>query len=207
MKKSFKLVFLALTALSIQMSIPVISHANSEQVNLINSSEISNKDDLIRDLISEGYLKENNNSIEITKKYKDEVNDKIDRSLYNVDFTVNSVIISPKVSIRNFTGVNKVTFTKKGINFFINNENTNKIIATGTVGSGVLALLPEAAASKILSAITSIGSGVLAYTNSKGRGIVVSVDISLKPGNIGQPVITGLESQWHLDLILDLLLL
>lgn len=195
MKKSFKLVFLALTALSIQMSIPVISHANSEQVNLINSSEISNKDDLIRDLISEGYLKENNNSIEITKKYKDEVNDKIDRSLYNVDFTVNSVIISPKVSIRNFTGVNKVTFTKKGINFFINNENTNKIIATGTVGSGVLALLPEAAASKILSAITSIGSGVLAYTNSKGRGIVVSVDISLKPGNIGQPVITGLESQ------------
>ena len=191
----------SLSVIALQLNAPLISYANDWN----SYEEIIRQDKLlVNKLVDEGYLKQSNDGFKITQKYKDEINNRADKTKYDVFFTENTVMISLKISLASYRGVNKVVFNKNStIDLYLDNQNAKNL----EDGSGLLsilsALIPEAMVSKVATVVFGISSIVIKRANNKGRGIIIK--LRFKPG-INLPAfwlsVIGVSSQWQ-TMILD----
>lgn len=135
-----------------------------------------NKIDVVETLSDNGYLDVDPDAkkVTITEKYKQEVLANTDTDLYNVIFTENSITIAPKYSFRDFSGYNKIVFTWKGYDIYLNSTAANEF-AAGFGGVATLAaLIPEPTISKIVAASLGSVAALIAYNNAAGRGVIIA---------------------------------
>ncbi|MBF9676591.1 ABC transporter ATP-binding protein [Streptococcus pseudopneumoniae] len=135
-----------------------------------------NKIDVVETLSDNGYLDVDSDAkkVTITEKYKQEVLANTDTDLYNVIFTENSITIAPKYSFRDFSGYNKIVFTWKGYDIYLNSTAANEF-AAGFGGVATLAaLIPEPTISKIVAASLGSVAALIAYNNAAGRGVIIA---------------------------------
>ncbi|HEL1215543.1 TPA: hypothetical protein TVL48_001632, partial [Streptococcus equi subsp. zooepidemicus] len=114
-----------------------------------------------------GYLNidEGTQEVTITEKYKQAVLSSIDLDRQEAIFTENSVTIRDIFSPRSFTGVNKIVFTWKGYDLYLDSTNANRLSALGW-GSAIV--------SKVLAAALGVVSASISYANAAGRGVIVA---------------------------------
>ncbi|HEL1293652.1 TPA: hypothetical protein TVQ90_001856, partial [Streptococcus equi subsp. zooepidemicus] len=98
-------------------------------------------------------------------KYKQAVLSSIDLDRQEAIFTENSVTIRDIFSPRSFTGVNKIVFTWKGYDLYLDSTNANRLSALGW-GSAIV--------SKVLAAALGVVSASISYANAAGRGVIVA---------------------------------
>ncbi|HEL1359865.1 TPA: hypothetical protein TVS35_001395, partial [Streptococcus equi subsp. zooepidemicus] len=99
------------------------------------------------------------------EKYKQAVLSSIDLDRQEAIFTENSVTIRDIFSPRSFTGVNKIVFTWKGYDLYLDSTNANRLSALGW-GSAIV--------SKVLAAALGVVSASISYANAAGRGVIVA---------------------------------
>ena len=135
-----------------------------------------NKNDVVETLSDKGYLyvDPNTKKVTITEKYKQELLANTDTNLYNVTFTENSITIVPKYSSRSFSGYNKIVYTWKGYDVYLDSTNANKLAAGYGMAAIAAALIPDATASKILAAGLEAAAVLIGYNNAAGRGIIIA---------------------------------
>ncbi|HEL1103180.1 TPA: hypothetical protein TVG19_001976, partial [Streptococcus equi subsp. zooepidemicus] len=123
--------------------------------------------EVITILKSDGYLNidEGTQEVTITEKYKQAVLSSIDLDRQEAIFTENSVTIRDIFSPRSFTGVNKIVFTWKGYDLYLDSTNANRLSALGW-GSAIV--------SKVLAAALGVVSASISYANAAGRGVIVA---------------------------------
>lgn len=150
-----------------------VAYANTapESSQTIDNS----KAEIVETLANNGYLEvdEESQTIVITEKYKQELLANTDADRYNVVFTENSVSITPKYSFRSFTGVNKIVYTWKGFDVYLDSENANKLAAGVGIAGTAAALIPDPTVSKVLAVVLGLASGLISYNNSAGRGVII----------------------------------
>ena len=135
-----------------------------------------NKIDVIETLSDNGYLAVDSDAkkVTITEKYKQEILANTDTDLYNVIFTENSITIVPKYSFRSFSGYNKIVYTWKGYDIYLDSTAANEF-AAGFGGVATLAaLIPEPTISKIVAASLGSVAALIAYNNAAGRGVIIA---------------------------------
>lgn len=135
-----------------------------------------NKNDVVETLSDKGYLyvDPNTKKVTITEKYKQELLANTDTDLYNVTFTENSITIVPKYSFRSFSGYNKIVYTWKGYDVYLDSTNANKLASGYGMAAIAAALIPDATASKILAAGLEAAALLIGYNNAAGRGIIIA---------------------------------
>lgn len=135
-----------------------------------------NKIDVIETLSDNGYLDVDPDAkkVTITEKYKQEILANTDTDLYNVIFTENSITIVPKYSFRSFSGYNKIVFTWKGYDLYLDSTTANQIVAGISEGTALAALIPDPTASKIVVASLGTVAALITYNNAAGRGVIVA---------------------------------
>ncbi|WP_195184394.1 ABC transporter ATP-binding protein [Streptococcus infantis] len=135
-----------------------------------------NKIDVIETLSDNGYLDVDPDAkkVTITEKYKQEILANTDTDLYNVIFTENSITIVPKYSFRSFSGYNKIVFTWKGYDLYLDSTTANQIVAGISEGTVLAALIPDPTASKIVVASLGTVAALITYNNAAGRGVIVA---------------------------------
>lgn len=135
-----------------------------------------NKNDVVETLSDKGYLyvDPNTKKVTITEKYKQELLANTDTNLYNVTFTENSITIVPKYSSRSFSGYNKIVYTWKGYDVYLDSTNANKLAAGYGMAAIAAALIPDVTASKILAAGLEAAAVLIGYNNAAGRGIIIA---------------------------------
>ena len=135
-----------------------------------------NKNDVVETLSDKGYLyvDPNTKKVTITEKYKQELLANTDTDLYNVTFTENSITIVPKYSSRSFSGYNKIVYTWKGYDVYLDSTNANKLASGYGMAAIAAALIPDATASKILAAGLEAAALLIGYNNAAGRGIIIA---------------------------------
>lgn len=135
-----------------------------------------NKIDVIETLSDNGYLDVDPDAkkVTITEKYKQEILANTDTDLYNVIFTENSITIVPKYSFRSFSGYNKIVFTWKGYDLYLDSTTANQIVAGISEGTVLAALIPDPTASKIIVASLGTVAALITYNNAAGRGVIVA---------------------------------
>lgn len=135
-----------------------------------------NKNDVVEALSDNGYLDvdPDTKKVTITEKYKQEVLANTDTDLYHVIFTENSITIVPKYSFRSFSGYNKIVYTWKGYDVYLDSTNANKLAAGYGMAAIAAALVPDATASKILAAALEAAAVLIGYNNAAGRGIIIA---------------------------------
>ena len=163
----------------------VFATENSSNISSESDTPYLNIESPFKTLVEDGYLllDEENQTIKLSEKYKQEVLNTTDTNLYNVEFTDNSVRISPKYSFRAFRGVNKIVYTWKGVDIYLDNTRSNKLAAALNMGAGAATsaagvaalanLVPASAVAGIIAGIFAIGSGLVSYNNAAGRGIII----------------------------------
>lgn len=169
------LVVLTLSHFSTVLGVTAV-HADTTAT--IKTTEIaeSGQEVVVNTLVKNGYLQidTEQQSVVITEKYKQTVISQTDTSLYNVVFTDNSVSIVPKYQFRSFSGVNKIVYTWKGYDIYLDSTNANRIAAGLGIGATLAALIPDPAASKIVAVALGVSAGLIAYNNAAGRGVIVA---------------------------------
>lgn len=135
-----------------------------------------NKIDVIETLSDNGYLDVDPDAkkVTITEKYKQEILANTDTDLYNVIFTENSITIVPKYSFRSFSGYNKIVFTWKGYDLYLDSTTANQIVAGISEGTVLAALIPDPTATKIVVASLGTVAALITYNNAAGRGVIVA---------------------------------
>lgn len=148
----------------------------ADSVTETTVQENLNKIDAIKTLSDNGYLDVNPDTkkVTITEKYKQAVLANTDTDLYHVIFTENSITIVPKYSFRSFSGYNKIVFTWKGYDIYLDSTTANQIAAGFAGGSALSALIPEPAVSKIVAASLGTVASLILYNNAAGRGVIVA---------------------------------
>ena len=169
---------LGLCVVSLGIVSPVLG-ANpvvADSVTETTVQENLNKIDAIKTLSDNGYLDVNPDTkkVTITEKYKQAVLANTDTDLYHVIFTENSITIVPKYSFRSFSGYNKIVFTWKGYDIYLDSTTANQIAAGFAGGSALSALIPEPAVSKIVAASLGTVASLILYNNAAGRGVIVA---------------------------------
>lgn len=159
--------------------VPPVLGANpvvADSVTETTVQENLNKNDVIEVLSDNGYLDvdPDTKKVTITEKYKQEVLANTDTDLYHVIFTENSITIVPKYSFRSFSGYNKIVFTWKGYDVYLDSTNANKLAAGYGMAGIAAALIPDATASKILAAGLEAAALLIGYNNAAGRGIIIA---------------------------------
>ena len=157
---------------------PVLG-ANPVVADSITESTVQenlNKNDVVETLSDKGYLyvDPNTKKVTITEKYKQELLANTDTDLYNVTFTENSITIVPKYSFRSFSGYNKIVYTWKGYDVYLDSTNANKLASGYGMAAIAAALIPDATASKILAAGLEAAALLIGYNNAAGRGIIIA---------------------------------
>lgn len=148
----------------------------ADSVTETTVQENLNKIDAIETLSDNGYLDvdPDTKKVTITEKYKQEVLANTDTDLYHVIFTENSITIVPKYSFRSFSGYNKIVFTWKGYDLYLDSTTANQIAAGFAGGSALAGLIPEPTASKIIAASLGSVASLILYNNAAGRGVIVA---------------------------------
>ena len=169
---------LGLCVVSLGIVSPVLG-ANpvvADSVTETTVQENLNKIDAIKTLSDNGYLDVNPDTkkVTITEKYKQAVLANTDTDLYHVIFTENSITIVPKYSFRSFSGYNKIVYTWKGYDVYLDSTNANKLAAGYGMAAIAAALVPDATASKILAAALEAAAVLIGYNNAAGRGIIIA---------------------------------
>ncbi|HEK9074796.1 TPA: hypothetical protein SUB45_001840, partial [Streptococcus equi subsp. zooepidemicus] len=155
-----KLIYSSIAALAI-LTYGTISANADASIPEIDQTEV------ITILKSDGYLNidEGTQEVTITEKYKQAVLSSIDLDRQEAIFTENSVTIRDIFSPRSFTGVNKIVFTWKGYDLYLDSTNANRLSALGW-GSAIV--------SKVLAAALGVVSASISYANAAGRGVIVA---------------------------------
>lgn len=169
---------LGLCVVSLGIVSPVLG-ANpvvADSVTETTVQENLNKIDAIKTLSDNGYLDVNPDTkkVTITEKYKQAVLANTDTDLYHVIFTENSITIVPKYSFRSFSGYNKIVFTWKGYDIYLDSTTANQIAAGFSGGAILSSLIPEPAVSKIVAASLGTVASLILYNNAAGRGVIVA---------------------------------
>lgn len=159
--------------------VPPVLRANPVVADSITETTVQenlNKNDVVETLSDKGYLyvDPNTKKVTITEKYKQELLANTDTNLYNVTFTENSITIVPKYSSRSFSGYNKIVYTWKGYDVYLDSTNANKLAAGYGMAAIAAALIPDATASKILAAGLEAAAVLIGYNNAAGRGIIIA---------------------------------
>ncbi|HGQ9374606.1 ABC transporter ATP-binding protein [Streptococcus pseudopneumoniae] len=159
--------------------VPPVLGANPVIADSVTETTVQgnlNKIDVIETLSDNGYLDVDSDAkkVTITEKYKQEILANTDTDLYNVIFTENSITIVPKYSFRSFSGYNKIVYTWKGYDLYLDSTTANKIVAGLGGGAALAALIPEPGASKIVAAALGTVAAVIAYNNAAGRGVIIA---------------------------------
>lgn len=92
---------------------------------------------------------------------------------YDVSFTDNSVTISSKFSVRAFSGVNKIVYTWKGVDLYLDSTNANKIAGSGLAAVAAM-FVPDPSLSKALAVLLGTVGGVVSWNNATERGVIIS---------------------------------
>ena len=162
-----------------------VVYANETVSPVAEKSNDVSTSDIMSNLVANEYLTLDsvNKKVFITEKYKQEVLNSVDTRYYNVVFTDNSITVKPKFASRAKDGVNKIVYTWKGFDIYLDNTHANKVSALLTIASGVAGigaavtafagLLPAAAVLGVLSGLAAIGSGVISY-NNHGKGVIIA---------------------------------
>ncbi|HEL0002124.1 hypothetical protein KP735_06085 [Streptococcus equi subsp. zooepidemicus] len=155
-----KVIYSSIAALAI-LTYGTISANADASISEIDQTEV------ITILKSDGYLNidEGTQEVTITEKYKQAVLSSIDLDRQEAIFTENSVTIRDIFSPRSFTGVNKIVFTWKGYDLYLDSTNANRLSALGW-GSAIV--------SKVLAAALGVVSASISYANAAGRGVIVA---------------------------------
>lgn len=159
--------------------VPPVLGANPVVADSITETTVQenlNKNDVVKALSDNGYLDvdPDTKKVTITEKYKQEVLANTDTDLYHVIFTENSITIVPKYSFRSFSGYNKIVYTWKGYDVYLDSTNANKLAAGYGMAAIAAALVPDATASKILAAALEAAAVLIGYNNAAGRGIIIA---------------------------------
>lgn len=159
--------------------VPPVLRANPVVADSITETTVQenlNKNDVVEALSDNGYLDvdPDTKKVTITEKYKQEVLANTDTDLYHVIFTENSITIVPKYSFRSFSGYNKIVYTWKGYDVYLDSTNANKLAAGYGMAAIAAALVPDATASKILAAALEAAAVLIGYNNAAGRGIIIA---------------------------------
>jgi hypothetical secreted protein len=159
--------------------VPPVLGANPVVADSITETTVQenlNKNDVVEALSDNGYLDvdPDTKKVTITEKYKQEVLANTDTDLYHVIFTENSITIVPKYSFRSFSGYNKIVYTWKGYDVYLDSTNANKLAAGYGMAAIAAALVPDATASKILAAALEAAAVLIGYNNAAGRGIIIA---------------------------------
>lgn len=159
--------------------VPPVLGANPVVADSITETTVQenlNKNDVVEALSDNGYLDvdPDTKKVTITEKYKQEVLANTDTDLYHVIFTENSITIVPKYSFRSFSGYNKIVYTWKGYDVYLDSTNANKLAAGYGMAAIAAALIPDATASKILAAALEAAAVLIGYNNAAGRGIIIA---------------------------------
>ena len=159
--------------------VPPVLGANPVVADSITETTVQenlNKNDVVEALSDNGYLDvdPDTKKVTITEKYKQEVLANTDTDLYHVIFTENSITIVPKYSFRSFSGYNKIVYTWKGYDVYLDSTNANKLAAGYGMAAIAVALVPDATASKILAAALEAAAVLIGYNNAAGRGIIIA---------------------------------
>ncbi|HEL1116395.1 TPA: hypothetical protein TVL10_001121, partial [Streptococcus equi subsp. zooepidemicus] len=75
---------------------------------------------------------------------------------------------------RSFTGVNKIVFTWKGYDLYLDSTNANRLSALGWGSAALSGLIPDPIVSKVLAAALGVVSASISYANAAGRGVIVA---------------------------------
>ena len=159
--------------------VPPVLRANPVVADSITETTVQenlNKNDVVETLSDKGYLyvDPNTKKVTITEKYKQEILANTDTDLYNVIFTENSITIVPKYSFRSFSGYNKIVFTWKGYDLYLDSTTANKIAAGAAGASALAGLIPDPTVSKIVAASLGTVASLILYNNAAGRGVIVA---------------------------------
>lgn len=181
MKRSMKkMAFASSLLLSLSVALPLspVVYAETPQ-----STQFS-QEDMIQDLINQGYLERVGRSqqVRITEKYKKEILEQTDLTRYSVTFTENSVAIAPKFQTRSFTGVNKIVFHSVYCDVYLDSTRANQLAAGTAFAGGLEDIVPNPIAKKIIHYISIYGTTLIAWNNAAGRGIIISVATIGVPG-------------------------
>lgn len=162
-----------------------VVYANETVSPVAEKSNDVSASDIMSNLVANEYLTLDpvNKKVFITEKYKQEVLHSIDTRYYNVVFTDNSITVKPKYASRAKDGINKIVYTWKGFDIYLDNTHSNKVSALLTIASGAAGigaavaafagLIPGAAVLGILSGLAAIGSGIISY-NNHGKGVIIA---------------------------------
>lgn len=207
MLKKLGIITLSATALAGGF-LPSVSHAFSteseqtvEGINGDVSYDMSASDILreevqieaIETLESEGFLEvdEESQSVTITEAYKQAVLENLEPG-YTANFTENSVEIVPTTQLRASTGVNKIVYTWKGIDLYLNNSTSNKVAGGSGVAAALSVFIPEPAVSKVLAAALGTIAGLITFNNN-GKGVILAFLGDPRNGKV--PVFHWISSQ------------
>ena len=176
--------------------VPPVLGANPVVADSITETTVQenlNKNDVVEALSDNGYLDvdPDTKKVTITEKYKQEVLANTDTDLYHVIFTENSITIVPKYSFRSFSGYNKIVYTWKGYDVYLDSTNANKLAAGYGMAAIAAALVPDATASKILAAALEAAAVLIGYNNAAGRGIIIAF-VGIFPNGTAH----WISSQW-----------
>ncbi|HGF7128779.1 TPA: ABC transporter ATP-binding protein [Enterococcus faecium] len=157
------------------LAVPIITTSTSIHAAEKSTSLQMERNQVVSILKNNGYLEIDNQAktVKITQKYKEAVYEKLDSNHVAI-FTENSVSIIPKDPLRAFSGVNKVVYTWKGYDLYLNSTNANKAAAGIGIAGVLAAFIPDPIVSKALAAALGIASGLIAYNNAAGRGVIIA---------------------------------
>ncbi|MFI3086192.1 ABC transporter ATP-binding protein [Streptococcus sp. 2022WUSS037] len=169
-----KYIALGLLSISLIPSTSVLMQSNSVYANEIVTTTSTRS--LLNTLEEKGYLEidDSSKNVKLTEKYKQEVLSSVDLTQYHVEFTENSVTIVPHIQERAFTGVNKIVYTWKGFDVYLDSTNANRLAAGLGLGAVAAALVPDPTLSKALAIALGAAAGLVGWNNAAGRGIIIA---------------------------------
>lgn len=149
-----------------------VTFADSQEIPVVQQNE----EIVVNELVDNGYLSVDNTTqtVKITEKYRQDILNSIDLNQYDVSFTDNSVTISSKFSVRAFSGVNKIVYTWKGFDLYLDSTNANKIVAGSGLAAVAAMFVPDLSLSKALAVLLGTVGGVVSWNNAAGRGVIIS---------------------------------
>lgn len=162
-----------------------VVYANETVSPVAEKSNDVSTSDIMSNLVANEYLTLDpvNKKVSITEKYKQEVLNSVDTRYFNVVFTDNSITVKPKFASRAKDGVNKIVYTWKGFDIYLDNIHSNKVsglltIAAGLIGTAAAVaafagLLPATVVLGIIANLATLGAGIITY-NNHGKGVIIA---------------------------------
>jgi hypothetical protein len=134
--------------------------------------------DYVNSMIASGYLvADEEGQLAITDTYISKVRENVINIRSSVIADGDTLIVKEKPSIVAFaySGVNKVVWRWYGVDLYLNSANANRVASGLGIGAALGALFPDPVVSKAIGVALGVNSGIIAYNNAKGRGVIISL--------------------------------